>query len=302
MCSASGKVILEEVKRCLGLSSAVQKTISFSVTLKGKGLHAGNVSSLTFSPAPQGTGVLFRRVDLNPVVEIPAHVDFVKETMRSTDLGAKGAVIKTVEHLLSAVYVLGITNLYIDISGDEIPILDGSSLPFFQALENAQVVSQNLSTPVYQLPHPVYYSSGETCLVALPSENFRISYTLDYPNHSWIGSQYYSYNVELETYSREIAPCRTFCLYEELTALTVKGLIKGGSLDCAVVIKEDGIVNKDGLHFENEMVRHKILDLIGDLSLVGKLFSAHVIAIRSGHCSNVAFAKEILNTLKMENS
>jgi UDP-3-O-[3-hydroxymyristoyl] N-acetylglucosamine deacetylase len=280
---------------------SIQKTIKSPVTLEGIGLHSGNSTKMQFCPAAENTGIVFRRMDGPTPISIPCHVDYVMATPRSTNIGHNGAVVQTVEHVLSAVYALGISNLIIEIWGDEVPILDGSALPFYKALEKAQIDDQETKIIPLKLKKPVSYSFKDTHLVALPSDTFKISYTLDYPNHKWIGSQFYSFEFKQESFKQEISPCRTFCLYEELIALSERGLIKGGSLDCAVVIKEDGVVNKEGVRFPNEMVRHKVLDLIGDLSLVGNYFSAHVIAIRSGHSSNVALAKEIYNTFKMEN-
>ena len=152
------------------------------------------------------------------------------------------------------------------------------------------------------LQAPVYWSEGEIHLVALPCDTYKISYTLDYPDTKLISSQYFSLSIDQDSFKREIASCRTFSLYEEVSMLMDKGLIKGASLDNAVVIKDDTILSKGGLFFQDEMVRHKILDVIGDLALVGYDFKAHIIAIRSGHASNVAFARKLYNHLTMEKS
>ncbi len=183
-------------------------------------------------------------------------------------------------------------------SGPEVPIFDGSSSIFVQMLDLAGLVAQSEEKRVYQLQKPVFCSKNRALLIALPSEELRISYTLQYPDDSCIGTQFYSTFVRKDLFRHNIAPCRTFSVYEEVSVLIEKGLLKGGSLENAIVIKNNRVVNPEGLRFPDEMVRHKILDLIGDLYLMDISFSAHIVAVRSGHCMNNAFADELFNHFK----
>ena len=266
------------------------------------GIFTGENISLRICPAKEDTGIFFQRVDLPGQPVFPAQLDYVQGTPRCTLIGDQKVCVQTVEHLLAALKAYEIDNALIEISGSEVPILDGSSLPFVEMIERAGVVELGSTRYVYGIQSPVFWSQGPVHMVALPSTEYRISYTLHYPNCSLIGSQFYSCVVEQEHFKKEIAPCRTFSVYEEIAPMIEKGLVKGGSLENAVLIKENKVANPEGLRFSDEMVRHKVLDLIGDLSLVPVPFVAHMIAIRSGHASNNALAKELFNRIKMENS
>lgn len=219
---------------------------------------------------------------------------------RNTTLGIADIRIHTVEHVLAAVKAFQIDNLCIEIDGIEPPVGNGSSDVFVEMIENAGVNEQTETVPVLSLKTPVYWSDGDIHIVGLPCDTYKISYTLDYPLTKLIKSQYFSLSIDQHSFKKEIASCRTFSLYEEVSTLIDRGLIKGASLDNAVVIKDDTILSKGGLFFQDEMVRHKILDVIGDLALVGYDFKAHIIAIRSGHASNVAFARKLYNHLTTE--
>ena len=270
-----------------------EKTLSSRVSLSGSGLFTGEKVKLTLCPAPEKTGIVFQRMDLPGKPEIPALLDSVVEWPRCTKLGANQTTVQMVEHLLSALSAYGIDNLRIEIMGPEIPAGDGSSLLFVEAIEEAGIQIQNAKRQFLKVETPIYYSSGHTTLIALPSDEYRISYTLHYPQSSLIGSQFYPFLVGTEQYKQEIAPCRTFSLYEEIAPFIEKGLLKGGGLENALVIRGDQIMNPEGARFPDEMVRHKVLDLMGDLSLIGSPILGHVIAIRSGHSHNLAFAKKI---------
>lgn len=272
-----------------------EKTIERKVSIAGIGLFTGQQVHVDLCPAPPGTGIVFRRMDIAGRPEIPAVLQSVVPSPRCTKLALDGASVQMVEHLLSAVFALGISNLWIEVLGPEIPAGDGSSLFFVEALEKAGIVSQSKERKVLKIQKPVYWSEGNVHLVALPADEFRVSYTLHYPQSRLIGSQFYSFAVESSCYKREIAPCRTFSLYEEIAPFIAKGLLKGGGLDNALVIKEDTVMNPEGARFPDEMVRHKLLDLIGDLALIGVSLSAHVIALRSGHASHAAFAGRIVS-------
>lgn len=289
------KSVISEVKK-------MQRTLKREVSLSGVSLFTGEKVSLRLRPAGVDFGIVFQRVDLPDTPLLPAKLENVQGTPRCTIIGNKEVVIQTVEHLLAALSAYEIDNLLIEISGSEVPIFDGSALAFVEAIEDAGVCELDGEKHYLQLSAPIYWSQGDTHIIALPSNEYRISYTLHYPNSSLLRAQFYSTVLNQETFKTQIAPCRTFSLYEEIAPMIEKGLIKGGSLKNAVIIKEDAILNPEGLRFPDEMARHKILDMVGDLSLIAFPFLAHIIAIRAGHTSNSAFAKELLNHVKMENS
>ncbi|MBA3815057.1 MAG: UDP-3-O-acyl-N-acetylglucosamine deacetylase [Parachlamydiaceae bacterium] len=270
------------------------------MSFSGIGLHTGEEVSMKFLPAKEGSGINFKRIDLPGQPIIPATIEYVCANARNTTLGIADVRIHTVEHVLAAVRAFNIDNLCIEIHGIEPPVGNGSSDVFVSMIEESGLVEQKGVVPIVKLSNPVYWSEGDIHLVAIPYNGYRISYTLNYPATQLLKSQYFSIDIDTESFKREISPCRTFSLYEEVSALMDRGLIKGASLDNAVVIKDDAILSKGGLFFPDEMVRHKILDMVGDLSLVGFEFHAHIIAIRAGHASNVALAKQIFNYITME--
>jgi UDP-3-O-[3-hydroxymyristoyl] N-acetylglucosamine deacetylase len=276
--------------------SKPQYTLKKPISGRGTGLFTGREVSLTLIPAPVGTGIVFRRVDLPQAPQIPALADFVSSTPRCTVIGKGECTVQTVEHLLSALKAYDIGNLIIEISGPEVPIFDGSSLAFVKLIEEAGLQRQEEDGKLLVLEQPIFWSEGGIHIVALPSEECRFSYTLHYPQCKVIGSQFYTFVLTPESFKREIAPARTFSIYEEIAPMIEKGLVRGGSLDCAVLIKEGVVANPGGLRFSDEMARHKVLDLIGDLPPL----RAHIIAICSGHTSNNAFAKHLLNFIKVE--
>ncbi len=277
-----------------------QRTLQSSASFSGIGIHTGREVGVRFSPAKEGTGIVFKRIDLPGQPVIPATVEYVQDTSRSTTIGVANVRIHTVEHVLSAVKAYRIDNLCIEITGIEPPVGNGSADVFVELIEKAGLLEQEHTVPVVKIQQPVYWSEGDIHLVALPYDGYRISYTLSYPEPAFLRGQFHSLLVNEENFKNEIASCRTFSLYKEISALMDKGLIKGGSLDNAVVIKDDVVLSKGGLFFPDEMARHKILDLIGDLALIGFDFHAHIIAIRAGHASNFAFAQRLLTHITME--
>ncbi len=276
-------------------------TIKKKVSRRGAGLFTGEECEIILLPQEKGSGVFFQRIDLPGQPKFPLSLSLVQGTPRCTIIGNSSFSVQTVEHLMAVLNAFDIDNLLICLSGPEIPIFDGSSLVFLEMIEEAGLVPLG-EKDVYNLKKPIYVSKGDACLVALPSEEFKISYTLHYPSSSCIGTQFYSLVLDKEVFSREIAPCRTFSVYEEVAPLIEKGFLKGGSLDNAVVIKNNQVMNAGGLRLPGEMVRHKILDLIGDLYLMGVSFSAHILAIRSGHHVNNILANELLNHFKEGNA
>lgn len=278
-----------------------QRTLQGSASFSGIGIHTGKEVGLRFCPAKEGTGIVFKRIDLPGHPVIPATVEYVQDTSRSTTIGINDVRIHTVEHVLSAIKAYNVDNLCIEITSIEPPVGNGSADVFVEMIEKVGILEQDHTVPIVKIQQPVYWSEGDIQLVVLPYHCYRISYTLSYPGSSFLRGQFHSVIVNEDNFKKEIAPCRTFSLYKEISALMDRGLIKGGSLDNAVVIKDDVILSKGGLFFPDEMARHKILDLIGDLSLIGLPFHGHVIAIRSGHASNYAFARQLLTHITTEN-
>lgn len=280
--------------------STKQRTLQADQKIEGIGLFTGAHVSVCFQKAHENHGIIFQRVDLPDQPCIPASLEHVYETPRCTQLADGPAHISTVEHMLSAFAAYQIDNVLVQLKGPELPAGDGSANMYVDLIERGEVMSQPTHRKVYKLKNSVSWSHGDTHLIAIPSDEYRISYTLHYPHSSFLKSQYYSFVVSAENYREQIAPCRTFSLYEEVAPMLERGLLKGGGLNNGVVIKGDSVLNPDGIRFADEPVRHKILDLMGDLSLMGIPFTAHIIAIRSGHFSNVSFAKVLRKQLILE--
>lgn len=277
-----------------------QRTLRTPVSFSGIGIHTGNEVTMQFVPAKAGTGIVFKRMDLPSQPTIPATLEYVCDTSRSTTIGIGRVLVHTVEHVLAALRAYNIDNLSIEVSNVEPPIGNGSSDTFVEMIEKAGIVELQVTTPVVKVTKPIFWSGDDIHIVALPCDGYRISYTLNYPEPKVLNAQFHSLVVSSDTFKSEIASCRTFSRYEEVSSLMDRGLIKGGSLDNAVIIKGNAVFSKDGLFFPNEMVRHKILDMIGDLSLIGFDFEAHIIALRSGHASNYEFAKMIYQYITTE--
>lgn len=271
--------------------STKQRTISDEAEFSGVGLHTGSVTTITFRPAPANTGIIFYRVDLPGKPEVPANIDNVVDVSRGTTLGANGARVYTVEHLLSALVGLGIDNLYVDIDADEVPIADGSAMPIYSVLQRAGVVDLDEEKKYITVEHPIYYRQDDVTLSILPSDELRVTMTIAY-DHVAIGTQYASFTINEETYLNEIASARTFCFLREVKMLQDAGLIRGGSLESAVVIGDDTILNEE-LRYPDEFVRHKILDLLGDMYLLGRPVRGHIVGVKCGHEKNVQFSKQI---------
>ena len=296
----------------------LQRTIKNPVSISGVGLHTGTSCTMTFKPAPDNTGIKFVRIDLGCNPEIPANADFVVDISRGTTLGLGDAKVFTVEHVLAAVVGLQIDNLIIELDGIEPPVGDGSSLPYVEKLLEAEFVTQETAKDYLVIDQTVEYHNEKekVDIVALPLDGFRISIMVDYENPA-LGSQHSGmFDLEKE-FTGEFAPARTFCFLSEVEMLVDQGLIKGGSIDNAVVIVDheidkeglkrlsdklklkhdlqvfNGYLNNNQLRFRNEPARHKVLDMIGDLALIGVPIKAQVLAARPGHKANVEFAKKI---------
>jgi UDP-3-O-acyl N-acetylglucosamine deacetylase len=243
-------------------------------------------------PAPVDSGVRFRRADLPGKPEIRATVANVVDTRRRTMIADGKAEVHTVEHLLAAANALGLDNLMVEMTGAEPPVGDGSATPFVSLLTAAGAISQNAPRRFLEVKTPLYVEAGETRLVIVPDTRFRISCVVKY-NSTPLDCQYLSLEINEETFVRELAQARTFCLFHEIEALIKGNLICGGSLDNAVVIKGEAILSKDGLRYPDEFVRHKIMDMVGDLFLLGCRIRGHVIAVKPGHPTNVELARRI---------
>lgn len=275
-----------------------QRTLGRAVAYAGIGLHTGALVQMRLLPAEAGVGVVIRRMDLPGLPTLPVHITAVGETSdRCTAVGEGRLRVYTVEHLMAALYANQIDNVYVELSSIEPPIANGSSDVFVDMLRDAGAVEQELLRPTLELHQPLYWSSGDTHIVALPHPHYRISYTVSYPACPVLRAQYRSCAIDAATFNRELAPCRTFCHYDEINALMDRGLIKGGSLDNAVIVKGEAVLSKNGLFFPDEMVRHKILDMVGDLALVGCDLQMHLIAIRASHAANCKMAELLHHTL-----
>lgn len=270
-----------------------QQTISKEVECLGIGLHTGKKVKLKLSPAPVDSGIIFIRKDQNGS-EIPAKALLVKKIELATTIGRGDLHIKTVEHLLSALYGMNIDNLLIEVDSEEIPIMDGSAAPFVFLLEEANIKKQDKPRNYLKISEPLEVSEGDKYIKIIPSEKFRITYSVHY-DHPLIGEQTITIPVSKDVYKDQIAPARTFGFLYEVEFLRKVGLALGGSKDNAVVLDEAKVLN-DHLRFKNEFVRHKVLDLLGDLSLCGYPIIGHVIVRKGGHSLHTKMAQLIIET------
>ena len=269
-----------------------QQTLAKPVSFSGIGLHSGNKVSMTLLPAPAGTGIIFRRLDLESRFEVPAQVKYVTDTSRSTTI-AKGKVkVQTIEHVLASLAGFGITNAIIEVDANEPPIADGSSRRFCRMIDEAGIETQREEVHPITITDSIEYTNGETVMSALPYDGFKISCTSSDKASRF--TQFFSLDLTVESWEKEIAHARTFCFYEEIEFLIKNGLIRGGSLENAIVIREDAVLTTEPMRYREEFVRHKILDIIGDLSLVGVPLRCHIVAIKPGHDANCELAKLIL--------
>lgn len=290
--------------------------------MSGVGLHTGHQVNMTLKPATPGFGIKFQRIDLPDQPIVKADADYVVDTSRGTTLEHNGARISTVEHLLAALVGMGVDNVLIELNGPEVPIMDGSSQPFIEALAEGGIKQQDAKKVYYSIDSNIYHydEKKKVEMVALPSVDYKITTLIDF-NSPVLGTQHAALK-QIQDFTKEIAPCRTFCFFHELEYLLDNNLIKGGDLNNAIVVvdrkvtdeqlehlakafkrekisvKSEGILNNIQLRFPNEPARHKLLDVVGDLALVGYPIKAHIIANRPGHSSNVEFARKIKQYIK----
>jgi UDP-3-O-[3-hydroxymyristoyl] N-acetylglucosamine deacetylase/3-hydroxyacyl-[acyl-carrier-protein] dehydratase len=274
------------------MATEYEHTLASSATLEGTSLHTGEKVSLTIKPAPEGHGFKFRRIDLADQPFIDADVDKVKTVERATTLAEGTEKVHTEEQVISALTGKGVDNAIIEMNANEPPIGDGSSRPFVELIKKAGIVAQKAARRIWAIREPIHQESGDGSIITIvPSKTFRVSVTNVGPDGRF--TQYFSSEVTPELYEKEIAPARTFVYYEDVKPLLDKGLIKGGSLENAVVVRGNEVMSKEALRFSNEFARHKALDLIGDLMLSGKRILGHVIAVKPGHGPNTQMAAAV---------
>ncbi len=270
-----------------------QHTIKKNVTCTGIGLHSGKTVTLCIKPAPVNSGISFRRTDLKQTPLMPALMDRVVDTRLATTIAEGEVSVATAEHLLASICGLGIDNAVIEIDNSEVPIMDGSADPFLRALRKTGTRAQASYRRILKITREISYTDEDRTIRIIPFDGFRINATIDF-RHSLIKRQTYDFELSLQRFAEEIAPARTFGFSDEIEWLRQNGLALGGSLENAVVVGPTGILNKEGLRFKNEFVRHKILDIIGDLALLGCPVLGHVIATKSGHSQHLALMQEIV--------
>ena len=268
-----------------------QRTVAKRVSCTGVGLHSGAPVTLTLAPAPAEAGITFVRMDLG--VEIPARHDLVVDTRLSTSLAIGQARVSTVEHVLSALNGMGIDNCRVEVDGPEIPILDGSAAPLVALIDEAGVKTQKTARRFLVITQPVEVRDGDKLARLEPADGFSVSFTADF-GHPLITNQGFQVVVSDRSFEREVARARTFCFKKDIEAMQAMGLARGGSLENAIVVDEYSILNPEGLRWPDEFARHKVLDAIGDLALLGRPLLGALTAVKSGHALNQALVKRVL--------
>ncbi len=273
----------------------LQRTIKTSASFVGIGLHTGKKTTVTFNPAQENTGYVFIRSDLPGRPRVAAHVNNVslEDIVRQTALGKGEVQIQTVEHILAALVGLGIDNVEIEVNSNEPPVGDGSAQPFVETLTKAGIETQQAKRNYLELKEPVWMLDDGVELAALPCPRLEVTFKIDY-DHPAVGIRSASFLITEDIFREKIAPARTFCFLKDVEAIRKAGLIRGGGLENAIVVGEEGIMNPEGLRYPDEICRHKILDVLGDIAMLGMPIKAHIIAVRSGHAYNVRFVKKIL--------
>lgn len=275
------------------MSQLNQRTLKSRVSCTGVGLHSGARIDLALVPAPANTGIVFVRTDLPQALEIPARAEFVVDTRLATTIGKGNVRVGTIEHLMAALAGLGIDNCRVEVSGPEVPIMDGSAAPFAYLILSAGIEQQKPTKRFLVIRKPVTVTDGDKEAKLVPAQQMSISFTIDF-DHPLISDQSYRLDVSDKAFHREIARARTFGFLKEVEYLKSMGLARGGSLENAIVIDEFSILNPDGLRFPDEFVRHKILDSVGDISLAGMPVIGHLVCKKSGHALNHKLVTKVL--------
>src|SRR5437016_465403 len=275
------------------MTAELQHTLAKSAGFSGTSLHTGERVTLKLQPAPVDHGIKFKRKDLADEPTIDANIANLKTVERATTIGEGAVRVHTVEHVLSALSAMGIDNAIVEMDANEPPIGDGSAAPYVEVINKAGTLAQDASRRFFDVRDPIHIESKNGSLVVLlPDAKFRISCTQAGPNNRF--TQFYSAEITSSVFEREIAPARTFVYYEEVQPLMDKNLIKGGSLENAIVVRGEAVLSKESLRFADEFARHKVLDIIGDLALVGTRIRGHIIAVKPGHAVNAELARAIV--------
>ena len=268
-----------------------QRTLLREVSVKGKSLHTGEAVTMTLKPAPENHGIVFKRLDLYGKPIIKPMIDYVEDLVRSTTVAEGHTKVHTVEHVLSALNGCSVDNVLIEMDASEPPIMDGSAKHFVNAIQEGEPVEQEAEKEFYVLSKPVSVTKGNSSIIALPHDGLKITCTSS--DDRGVHTQHLSIDVDIESYTTHISSARTFTVYEDIEELINLGKIKGGTLDSAIVIKGDKILTKEPLRYKDEFVRHKILDIIGDIVLLGMPLKAHIIAVRPSHALNAQLTKKV---------
>ena len=291
MFGTRGRALAKGAGRRLDRAVAQQQTLRQGVSYSGTGLHSGNRVEMTFLPAPPNSGIRFRRVDLEGKPEIEARIENVVQTNRSTTLGKGNAKVLTVEHVLATFAGFGVDNAVVELDANEPPIADGSSREYCRMIDEAGLAPQAEHREPYQVTEPMELQTEDSLVSIFPHDRLKVSCTSADKNGRF--SQFYSVEITPEVWKRDLAHARTFCFFEEIEYLIKNGLIKGGSLENAVVIRDDAVLTTEPLRYTDEFVRHKILDIIGDLSLLGRPLHGHIVAVRPSHSLNCELARAL---------
>lgn len=276
----------------------MQKTLETQIEINGIGLHSGKEAKMRIKPAPVDSGISFVRSDLPSKNSFPARYDHVVDTRNCTCLGDnKGQIVSTIEHVMAALYAAGVDNAVIEVNGPEVPIMDGSAEPFIESLKKIQIIDQNAKRKYLKVLKTISFDDGKGAQMTLsPSDQFVIRAVIDFPSQI-VGHQEFETTVEPEKFESMIAPARTFCEKYQVDYLRSVGLIKGGSLDNAVVLDGENILNEGGFRFENECVKHKMLDCIGDMFTSGYRMIARIDAVHTGHFHNNEVLKKLFSDI-----
>lgn len=270
-----------------------QRTVSEEISCTGIGLHSGKKVKLTIKPSSPNSGITFERVDISPDSAVKASFDNVVKTNMATTIGFNGYSVSTIEHIMAAFFGMGIDNALVQVDGEEVPIMDGSSAPFVFLLKNAGVTIQNSYKRFLLVKKSVKVTDGNRSVHLYPSNELKITYKIDF-DHPLIKDQVYEISFSQSSFIQEISRARTFGFLRDVQTLKNNGLAKGGSLDNAIVMDEFRVLNEDGLRYNNEFVRHKILDFIGDLAIIGHVVIGHFVVERSGHSLNQTLLKKFM--------
>lgn len=276
-------------------SKIYRKTLKSQIVVSGIGLHSGKKVTLKLIPAESHTGLIFISNVKNKKSIIPVSLSHVVDTSNAVTLGDGFRIVQTVEHLMAALYTRGITDLIMEIDSSEIPIMDGSSRPFLEAIDSIGVVESAETIDPIHITTPVWVVDGDKYIVILPSDTLKVTYNIHF-NHPLLRGQSITMDLNENILAQEVLPARTFGFLRDVEALQARGLALGGSLDNAIVLSDEGYLN-DSLRFDNECIRHKVLDLIGDLSIVGRPIIGHIIASKAGHALDVSMGKLVMSRI-----